>query len=116
MYVETVLWFMKSQFSVFLGVPKDILNPSNINNAKLICRFLKEANAICKYYTLLFYFPYLSLLAQPVNILIYYTLHFYFPYLSLLAQAIWPEVPWTICYIILNTCKSVSYMFFLLYI
>jgi hypothetical protein len=25
---------------------KDILNPSNINNAKLICRFLKEANAI----------------------------------------------------------------------
>jgi hypothetical protein len=21
--------------------------------------------------------------------------------------AIWPEVPWTICYIILNTCKSV---------
>ena len=24
---------------------KDILNPSNINNAKLICRFLKEANA-----------------------------------------------------------------------
>ena len=24
---------------------KNILNPSNINNAKLICRFLKEANA-----------------------------------------------------------------------
>ena len=22
-------------------------------------------------------------------------------------RAIWPEVPWTICYIILNTCKSV---------
>ena len=27
-------------------VDADILNPSNINNAKLICRFLKEANAI----------------------------------------------------------------------
>jgi hypothetical protein len=26
---------------------------------------------ICQYYTLRFYFPYLSLLAQPVNILVY---------------------------------------------
>jgi hypothetical protein len=25
---------------------KDNLNPNNINNAKLICRFLKQANAI----------------------------------------------------------------------
>ena len=25
---------------------KDIINPSNINNTKLICKFLKEANAI----------------------------------------------------------------------
>jgi hypothetical protein len=38
--------------------------------------------------TLRFYFPYLSLLAQPVNILVYYTLPFYFPYLSLLAQPV----------------------------
>ena len=42
------------------------------------------------YYTLRFYFPYLSLLAQPVNTLVYtyYTLCFYFPYLSLLAQPV----------------------------
>ena len=42
--------------------------------------FMKKGNAcIHKYYTLRFYFPYLSLLAQPVNILVYYTLHVYFP-------------------------------------
>ena len=32
--------------SVDADLIKDILNHSNINNAKLICRFLKEANAI----------------------------------------------------------------------
>ena len=40
------------------------------------------------YYTLRFYFPYLSLLTQPVTILLSYTLRFYFPYLSLLAQPV----------------------------
>jgi hypothetical protein len=34
--------------------------------------FMKKGNAcIHKYYTLRFYFPYLSLLAQPVNITLY---------------------------------------------
>jgi hypothetical protein len=41
-----------------------------------------------KYYSFRFYFPYLSLLAQPVDILVYYTLRFCFPYLSLLAQSV----------------------------
>ena len=53
--------------------------------------FMKKGNAcIHKYYTLRFYFPYLSLLAQSVNTLVYtyYTLCFYFPYLSLLAQPV----------------------------
>ena len=45
---------------------------------------------------LYFYFPYLSLLAQPVNILVYYTLRFYFPYLSLLAQPVNILVYWPV--------------------
>ena len=32
-------------------------------------------------------------------------------------RAIWPEVPWTICYIILNTCKSVRrHVFVIVYL
>ena len=65
------------------------------------------------YYTLLFYFPYLSLLAQPVNI----TLHgpgldclvfeasvhkIFFWWQTGPYTAIWPSVPWTICYIYIN--------------
>ena len=46
------LWLTRDYKEIFptsrvdADLIKDILNPSNINNAKLICRFLKEANAI----------------------------------------------------------------------
>ena len=53
-----------------------------------MCIFFTSQSNIWIYYTLRFYFPYLSLLAQPVTIFVYYTLHFYFPYLSLLAQPV----------------------------
>jgi hypothetical protein len=58
--------------TLYRGPPIDASYQVSVHLAKRFQRrrFLKISN-ICTYYTLRFYFPYLSLLVQPVTIFVY---------------------------------------------